>query len=112
MKSDIVNKLMFDYDLMSEQEIIDSASGLPNKFLRWLGENHPDNKTRKVFFQLTNVSIGKDVVLSKHIAISDDYEKLVFIGDRAAIGNFTNLICASAPNYSTLKSNEYVLSKF
>lgn len=111
MKSEIVNKLMFDYDLMNEQEIIDLASGLPNKILRWLGEHHPDNRTRKVFFRLTNVTIGTGVVLHKHIAISDDYEKMVFIGDRVAIGNFTNLICSSAPNNSKLQYNDYVAEK-
>lgn len=73
----IINTLMFDKEL------------LPNKILRWLGSNHPDNKTRKVFFRLT---IGKDTVINQNFIVSDNYEPLLEIGNRVTI------ICASSPN--------------
>lgn len=107
-KSEIVNQLMFDYDDMSESQIISLAEPLSNKFLRWLGANHPDNKTRKIFFKITNISIGADTVINRNFIVSDDYKPLLTIGDRVAISPNVTVVCASAPNNSLLNSNSYV----
>lgn len=94
--SEIINTLMFD---LNDKEILNLAKLLPNKILRWLGSNHPDNKTRKVFFRLT---IGKDTVINQNFIVSDNYEPLLEIGNRVAISPNVTIICASSPNNSNL----------
>ncbi|MCT7590683.1 DapH/DapD/GlmU-related protein [Aliarcobacter butzleri] len=100
--SEIINTLMFDYLESNEKEIINLAKLLPNKILRWLGANHPDNKTRKIFFKLTNIKIGVDSVINQNFIVSDNYEPLLEIGSRVAISPNVTIICTSSPNNSNL----------
>ena len=106
--SEIISKVMFDWAELHEAEIEKLTYSLPSKLLRWLGAHHPDNKTRKLFFKLTNVSIGKDTVINQNFIVSDDYEPLLSIGERVAISPNVTVICASAPNNSLLKDHSYV----
>lgn len=106
--SEIINKLMFDYDEMSENEIKDLCSQLNYKKLRWLGSYHPDNRTRKIFLELTNVKIGEGTVINRGIVISDGYLPLITIGKRVAISPNVILIAQSAPNNSNLNDVPYV----
>lgn len=109
--SEIVSKLMFDYSELNEKEIELYCENIPNKILRWLGSNHPDNKTRKIFFKKTNVTIGNDTVINQNFIVSDNYEHLLKIGDRVAISPNVTVICASAPNNSDIQHIEYVKNK-
>ena len=108
LNSELVNKIMFDYSDYSIDEITNFVSKLPSKILRWLGANHPDNRIRKIFFQLTNVVIGEKTVLNSNLIISDDYKPLLVIGKRVAISPNVTIICSSGPNNSNLSQNEYV----
>jgi len=107
---DILN-ILFNSSEYKPSELIAIASKFSLKQLRWLGENHYDNKTRKIFFRLTNISIGKDSVINKNFIVSDDYESLLYIGDRVAISPNVTVICASSPNNSNLLTNPYVKDK-
>lgn len=102
LKSEIVSRLMFDYESLSAEAIGAMAGELGNKLLRWLAINHPDNRTRFQFFRMTNVSVGKDTVINSNLIISDDYEPLVTIGERVAISPQVTIIAASGPNNSRL----------
>ena len=106
--SDKINQILFNYEEVGPKKIINLCKDLPNKILRWLGENHPDNRTRKIFFELTNVKIGSDTVINKNLIISDDYLPLLTIGDRVAISPNVTIICSSGPNNSYLSSSDYV----
>lgn len=106
--SEIVNTIMFDYLSLSTGEIEQMCQVLQPKMLRWLGAHHPDNKTRKIFFGLTNIAIGKDTVINQNFIVSDNYEPLLKIGERVAISPNVTIVCASAPNNSNLANNPYV----
>ena len=109
--SDIINSLMFDYLNLTDDNIVSLANTLPNKILRWLGANHPDNKTRKTFFKLTNVKIGKDTVINQNFIISDDYKSLLEIGNRVAISPNVTIICSSSPNNSKLSKEQELYNR-
>jgi len=110
-QSEKINSLMFDFTELSVVEINTLCEGLPNKLLRWLGANHPDNKTRKIFFLKTNILIGEDTVINQNFIVSDNYEQLLKIGSRVAISPNVTVICASAPNNSNIKYNDFVKEK-
>lgn len=99
---------MFDYESLSEAELEQYCDQMSNKQLRWLGAHHPDNRTRKLFFKRTHVSIGNETVVNQNFIVSDDYEPLLSIGDRVAISPNVTVICASAPNNSNLQYQPYV----
>jgi acetyltransferase-like isoleucine patch superfamily enzyme len=106
--SEKINRLMFDYDDLSDIQIDELTCKLPNKMLRWLGAHHPDNKTRKLFFSKTNILIGQDTVINQNFVVSDNYEALLEIGNRVAISPNVIVICASAPNNSYIQHIDYV----
>lgn len=106
--SDIVNTLLFDYPTLTESDFSYLLSLLPTKLIRYLGEVHPDNRTRKIFFAATNISIGVDTVINKNMVVSDDYLPLLKIQDRVAIGPNVTIICASGPNNSRLNMIPFV----
>jgi acetyltransferase-like isoleucine patch superfamily enzyme len=110
-QSQVVNSLLFDYNFLTEEEIKQQISLLPNKLIRYLGEVHPDNKTRKLFFSATNITIGEDTVINKFCVISDDYLPLLKIGNRVAIGPNVTIVCASGPNNSQLSNIPFVQEK-
>lgn len=107
-KSTVIQEIMFDYDLYSESEILEKCFDLTPKLLRWLGANHPDNKTRKLFFKATGIEIGEGTVINQNLIVSDSYQKLLIIGDRVAIAPNVTIICESGPNNSQLINNKYV----
>ena len=109
-KSKLIQTLLFDYDQLKIDQIISMAKALSPKLLRWLGENHPDNITRKIFFVASNVTIGEDAVINKNFIISDDYKPLLVIGNRVAISPNVTIICSSAPNNSLLVNHKYIKS--
>jgi maltose O-acetyltransferase len=104
----IINRLLFEYDILSEEEIYELIKSLPRKIVRWLGMNHPDNRTRKIFFEATGVKIGQDAVLNPNLLIEDSYNFLVQIGDRASIAPGVMIIADAAPNNSKLQDIPYV----
>jgi maltose O-acetyltransferase len=109
MNIKIVNRLMFEYLDLLEDEIIEYVSQLDKKIIRWLGAHHPDNRTRKIFFQMTNVEIGEGTVINQNFVISDNYEPLLKIGRRVSISPNVTIIAAADPNNSILrKTSEYV----
>lgn len=54
----LIQEIMFNWEVYSMNEIKAMAEGLPLKLLRYLGCEHPDNRVRKIFFRLSNVSVG------------------------------------------------------
>lgn len=106
--SEQINSILFDFAEIGQEEIENISKSFPNKILRWLGSNHPDNRTRKIFFRLTNVSIGEDTIINQNFIVSDGYQPLLKIGNRVAISPNVTVICQSDPNYSDLQKHEYV----
>lgn len=109
LNSELIQKVLFDYPSLSQEEIIGLVSNLPPKLNRWLGANHPDARTRKIFFRLTNVRIGSKTVINQNFIVSDNYEPLLTIGNRVAISPNVTVICASNPNNSFLQRHPYVI---
>jgi acetyltransferase-like isoleucine patch superfamily enzyme len=104
---------MFDYlDYDSEQTIVDECKSLSPKLLRWLASNHPDNRTRKIFLNLTNVRIGEGTVINAGFVVSDDYLPLLTIGERVAISPNVTVVCISSPNNSKLSQIKGVSEKY
>lgn len=106
--SEIVNRLLFDYDSLSREEIDQLIARLPRKIVRWLGIHHPDNRTRKIFLRATGIEIGEGTVINIGFVVGDDYAQLVKIGKRVAIASGVTIIAASNPNNSHLNDNPYV----
>ena len=107
-QSETVNRLLFEYSELTEEEIVEQCRKLDRKVLRWLGAHHPDNRTRKMFFRQTNVEVGKGAVLNMGLIISDGYLPLVKIGARVAISPNVVIIAQSGPNNSDLRNVDYV----
>jgi len=106
--SAIVQRLLFDYSEMESEEVVSLCMKLPRKLIRWLGANHPDNMTRKIFFSLTNIEIGTGAVINANLVVSDGYHPLLKIGKRAALSPNVTIICESSPNNSMLNKHLYV----
>ena len=104
----VVNRLMFEYESLSDIEMDEMIAGLPRKIVRWLGMNHPDNRSRKKFFRFTGIQIGQDVVLNPNIVVIDDYAGLVTIGNRVAIAPGVIIVADASPNNSLLNEITYV----
>lgn len=107
-RTEMVNRLMNEYDLLAEGELESLVSQLPRKIVRWLGANHSDNRTRKEFFRLSGVRVGSGTVLNPQLLIEDGYKGLVTIGDRVSIGPGVMLIADAGPNNSALRNHPYI----
>ncbi len=106
--SNTIQRLMFDYDSIEKEEIIEICKSIPPKIIRWMGTNHPDNQLRKIFFEITNIEIGEGSVINIGFVVSDGYHPLLKIGKRVAISPNVTIICESNPNNSLLLINPYV----
>ena len=108
MPSVRVNRLMFDYQYLTRDEMVALCDGMHRKLIRWLAINHPDNVTRKLFYQLTGVAIGIDTYLNASLVLYDEYEGLVKFGARIAVAHNVTIVASSWPNYSRLAEIPYV----
>jgi acetyltransferase-like isoleucine patch superfamily enzyme len=99
----IVQRLLWDYEDLDGAELDRLIAALPRKIVRWLAEQHPDNRTRKRFFRATGVRIGRGAVINSNVCISDSYKQLVTIGDRASIAPGVMIIADAGPNNSRLQ---------
>ena len=106
--SQLVMRLMFDYEALGAQEIERQAAVLPRKILRWLGAHHPDNRTRKIFFQMTGVHIGEGTNITPGLVVNDGYSGLCRIGARVSIATNVTLVVDSNPNNSLLGAEPHV----
>jgi len=100
--SDVATRILFDYEAMARDELVEAAMKLPRKTVRWLAMHHPDNRVRKWLFRATGVRIGSRSVLNIHLRVLDDYEPLVVIGDRVSIAPNVTLVAAAAANNALL----------
>lgn len=108
--SEIVSSLMFDYEGMSENDLVEQIGRIPKKIARWIAMNHPDNRTRKEIFRATGVRIGPEAVINYQFCVADGFEPLVEVGARASIAPYVSAIAESAPNNSLLSRNLGALS--
>ena len=106
--SQLVMRLMFDWEGMQASEIESLSQALPRKILRWLGAHHPDNRTRKLFFRMTGVHIGEDVNITPGFIVNDGYSGLCRIGNRVSIATNVTIVVDSNPNNSRLQDHPYV----
>lgn len=109
--SEIINTLLYDYDGLTENDIRFMCKSLPRKLVRWIGINHPDNRTRKIFYELTTVEIGEGTVINIKFIVLDSYEHLLKIGKNVAISPNVTVICDSNPNNSDLNAHPYINEK-
>jgi acetyltransferase-like isoleucine patch superfamily enzyme len=103
-----VNSLMFDYGSFDDEELRRLSAPLPMKLLRWIAIHHPDNRTRKEFFRMTNVKIGTGTVLNAGLMLVDEYKGLVSFGERVAVAQNVSMVASSNPNNSRLAGIPYV----
>ena len=108
LPSVIVPRLLFDYGDLSQDEMRALASRLPRKLVRWIAIHHPDNRSRLLFFEMTNVTIGEGTVLNEGLTIYDEYEPRVTFGKRVAVATNVTIIASSNPNNSELQKLDYV----
>jgi maltose O-acetyltransferase len=106
--SQVVMRLMFDYEGLPPEQIEQEATPLPRKLLRWLGAHHPDNRTRKIFFRMTGVHIGEGTNVTPGLIVNDGYSGLCSIGKRVSIASNVTLVADSNPNNSRLGDQPYV----
>ncbi len=99
---------MFDYALLSRDDLVDACAGLQPKVIRWMAVHHPDNFTRKTLFELTNVPVGEGTVLNSGLTLYDEYRGLVSFGRRVAVASGVTIVAASGPNNSRLADIPYV----
>ena len=99
--SELINRLMFDFEGMSELEIIKLAHSLPRKLARWVAINHPDNRTRKEIFRATGVRIGPELVVNYQFCVADAFEPLVEIGARVSIAPYVTVVAEIGPEQFT-----------
>jgi acetyltransferase-like isoleucine patch superfamily enzyme len=98
----LVSRIMFDWSGMSDEALEQALGGLPRKVVRWIGTNHPDNRTRKQVFRLSGLRIGRDTVINMGAVFMDGYEDLISIGERASIAPNVLFIAEANPNRSEL----------
>jgi len=108
MPSARVSRLMFDYEHLTRDEMVALCAGLSRKVIRWLAINHPDNQTRKLFYQLTGVPIGSDTYFNAGLVLYDEYDGLVQFGARVAVAHNVTIVASQSPNNSRLADIPYV----
>lgn len=106
--SEIINRILYEFDSIENEDLVFLLNKLSLKLVRWLAKIHPDNRTRKSLLRFSNISIGSGTVINTNFICSDDYNKLLTIGDRVAISPNVTIICSSGPNNSDLNQNNYV----
>lgn len=106
--SQTVMHLMFDYQSLSPEEISALCRDLPPKLIRWIAMHHPDNRTRLIFFKLTNVPIGAGTVINANLTLYDEMKGLVSFGERVAVAAGVTIVASSGPNNSRLAELPYV----
>jgi acetyltransferase-like isoleucine patch superfamily enzyme len=109
--AETVQRLMFEWEPMARDELVELATGLPRKVQRWIAMHHPDNRTRLLFFELTGVPIGAGTVINPNVVLYDEYRGLVSLGERVSVAAGVALIAASGPNNSRLAEHPYVRSR-
>lgn|SRR5262245_56639938 len=107
-QADIVNRVMFDWGALSQSELDQAIQQLPRKLLRWIGTNHPDNRTRKQIFQRSGIRIADDAVVNTGAIFMDNYEDLITIGARVSIAPNVLFVADMWPNNSRLTEVTYV----
>lgn len=108
LRSELIPHLMFDYEQLTPEEVKELCRELPLKLIRWIAINHPDNRSRLLYYQLTNVPIGKGTVINSGVKLYDEYRGLVSFGERVAVASDVNIIASSNPNNSKLVKVTYV----
>lgn len=108
LRSQLIPHLMFDYEQLSAEDVKDLCRELPLKLIRWIAINHPDNSSRLLYYQLTNVPIGEGTVINSGVKLYDEYQGLVSFGKRVAVASDVNIIASSNPNNSKLADVPYV----
>lgn len=111
LPSAIVPRLMFDYAHLARHEIVALCQRLPAKVIRWMAIHHPDNRTRRLFFELTGVPMGQGTYINAHLFLYDDMQGLVSFGKRVAVASGVTIIASSGPNNSRLAKIRYVKKK-
>jgi maltose O-acetyltransferase len=108
LRSQLIPHLMFDYEELSPEDVKELCRDLPLKLIRWIAINHPDNRSRLLYYQLTNVPIGAGTVINSGVKLYDEYQGLVSFGERVAVASDVNIIASSIPNNSKLAGVPYV----
>lgn len=106
--SAIVPRVMFDYESLTVPELERLAAGVPRKVVRWMAAHHPDNRTRRILFELTGVPVGEGTVLNANLTLYDEYRGLVSFGRRVAVATSVTAVAASDANNSHLPELAYV----
>lgn len=108
LASQVVPRLMWDYERLSREEMAALCAGLPRKVVRWVAHHHPDNRTRLLFLELTGVPIGEGTVINPYLFLHDGYRGLVSFGRRVSVANHVTIVADSGPNNSELAAVPYV----
>jgi len=108
LRSKLIPHLMFDYEQLTPEEVKELCRDLPLKLIRWIAINHPDNRSRLLYYQLTNVLIGEGTVINSGVKLYDEYRGLVSFGERVAVACDVNIIASSNANNSELSKAPYV----
>lgn len=108
LRSQLIPHLMFDYEQLSPEDVKELCRELPLKLIRWIAINHPDNRSRLLYYQLTNVPIGEGTVINSGVTLYDEYQSLVSFGKRVAVASDVNIVASSNPNNSKLAEDPYV----
>ena len=108
LRSQLIPHLMFDYEQLCPEDVKELCRELPLKLIRWIAINHPDNRSRLLYYQLTNVPIGEGTVINSGVTLYDEYKGLVSFGKRVAVAANVSIIASSNPNNSHLSGVPYV----
>ena len=108
LRSQLIPHLMFDYEQLCPEEVQELCRELPLKLIRWIAINHPDNRSRLLYYKLTNVPIGEGTVINSGVTLYDEYKGLISFGNRVAVASNVNIVASSDPNNSKLTEDPYV----